>query len=102
MACEAQLATGGRAPALRAHRLLLVRVGHEHRAERVAVELVVVRPATRALVLPVTAERGGHCSSGPGRIYALIEDELSLVDERFSRHAAPIVGVATSRVPCAG
>ena len=52
-------------------------------------DVVVVRPAARAVVLPVPAERRRHRRAGHGRVGPVVEPELGLVHVRLARGHRP-------------
>ena len=80
---------------------LIVVGGHDQRAKpghlMVVQDLVVVRPATRPLVLPVATQLGGHRRPGRGRVGPLVEGEFSLDDERACGHSTNLSPVDPGR-----
>ena len=67
-------------------------------------DLVVVRPSTGPLVLPVAAQRRRHSSSDRSRIRVGVELQLRLVDKRNTRtrHRKTIVLCPAMRTVTAG
>jgi hypothetical protein len=62
------------------HLGLIVSGRNEDRSESSAVDLIIVRPATRTLMIPVAAERDCHRGTDRGRVGPFDEDDRCLVN----------------------
>lgn len=70
---------------------LIVSGGNEDRPESSVLDLIVVWPATRTVVLPVPAERDGHRGADRGRIGPFADDHRCLMDVGLRHHVGSVV-----------